>query len=89
VIKALPLPERGQITYWDERLANFGLRLSQGGSKSFVIVFGVNRQRKTLGRYPTISLSEARSKARKMLAEITLGVSVIPPYLMLRYAHIF
>lgn len=74
-IKALSLPERGQITYWDERLANFGLRLSQGGSKSFVIVFGVNRQRKTLGRYPIISLAEARSKAKQMLAEITLGVS--------------
>lgn len=49
------------------------MRASQGGSKSFVVVHGVNRQRETLGRYPTITLKQAHDQAKKLLAEITLG----------------
>jgi len=73
-VKTLPLPERGQVTYWDDSLSGFGVRVSQGGSKSFVLVHGVNRQRETLGRYPTISLRQARDQAKKKQAEITLGI---------------
>ncbi len=73
-VKTLPLPERGQVTYWDDGLSGFGVRVSQGGSKSFVLVHGVNRQRETLGRYPTISLRQARDQAKKKQAEITLGI---------------
>lgn len=73
-VKALKPPETGQKTYWDETLGNFGLRVSQGGSKSFVVVYGPNRTRKTLGRYPTISLKQARDKAKELLAEFTLGI---------------
>lgn len=73
-LKSLPLPDSGQTTYWDEATSGFGVRASQGGSKSFVVVHGVNRQRETLGRYPTITLKQARHQAKKLLAEITLGV---------------
>jgi len=62
------------VTYWDESTSGFGVRVSQGGTKSFVVVHGVNRQRETLGRYPTISLKQARDQAKKLLAQITLGV---------------
>ena len=51
------------------------MRVSQGGAKSFVLVHGVNRQRETLGRYPTITLKQAREKAKKIQADITLGVN--------------
>jgi len=74
LVKTLPLPERGQVTYWDDNLSGFGVRVSQGGSKSFVLVHGVNRQRETLGRYPTISLRQARDQAKKKQAQITLGI---------------
>lgn len=73
-LKSLPAPSSGQTTYWDETTSGFGVRVSQGGSKSFVVVHGVNRQRKTLGRFPTISLKQARDQAKKLLAEITLGI---------------
>lgn len=69
------MPLKGQVTYWDESITGFGVRVSQGGTKSFVIVHGANRQRETLGRYPTISLKEAREKAKQLLAEITLGIN--------------
>ncbi len=39
-----------------------------------MIVHGVNRQRETLGKYPTISLKQARGKAKKVMAQITLGM---------------
>jgi len=74
-LRSLALPLTGQITYWDESITGFGVRVSQGGTKSFVVVHGANRQRETLGRYPTISLKEAREKAKQMLAEITLGIN--------------
>ncbi|WP_226804127.1 Arm DNA-binding domain-containing protein [Amylibacter sp. SFDW26] len=35
---------------------------------------GVNRQRETLGKYPTISLKQARDKAKQLMAQITLGI---------------
>lgn len=72
-IKALPAPESGQRTYLDPSLPGFGVRVSQGGTKSFVLVHGRLRERLTIGRYPIISLSEARTEAKRILAQRTLG----------------
>ena len=47
--------------------------MSQGGTKTFVLVHGAQRNRITIGRYPVISLSEARAEAKRILAENTLG----------------
>lgn len=73
-LKTLEAPSNGQTTYWDQSLSSFGVRLSQGGAKSFVVVYGPNRTRKTIGRYPTVSLKQARDKAKELLAEFTLGI---------------
>jgi integrase len=72
-IRALPLPQKGQRTHFDETLSNFGCRISQGGSRSFVVQLGADRQLVTIGRYPVISLAEAREIAKRLLAERTLG----------------
>ena len=73
-VRALRLPKRGQITYWDETLSGFGLRVSQGGAKTFVLIEGPNRQRHTIGRYPTLALKTARNQAKRLKAELTLGL---------------
>jgi integrase len=77
-IRNLTPPECGQITYADDTLPGFGVRVSQGGTKTFVLMYGRQRKRLTLGRYPIISLSQARSKAKILLAEVTLGDGLPP-----------
>ena len=36
-LRALPVPQKGQADYWDAELPSFGVRVSQGGSKTFVL----------------------------------------------------
>ena len=71
-IKALKPPEKGLTTRWDEALTGFGIRVSQTGTKTFFVMYGTNRQRTTIGRYPVIALSEAREAAKRILATQTL-----------------
>ncbi len=66
-VKKLELPTEGQVTYWDEVTPGFGLRLS-ARAKSYVVMYGAKRQLKTLGRYPELSLQDARKQARIFLA---------------------
>ncbi|WLB21919.1 site-specific integrase [Bradyrhizobium japonicum] len=72
-LRALPVPAKGQRTYFDEAVPNFGCRVSQGGTKSFVVQLGADRRLITIGRYPLISLAKAREEAKRLLAERTLG----------------
>ena len=72
-VRALPLPEEGQKTHWDDTLQNFGCRVSQGGTKSFVVQHGPDRRLVTIGRFPVVSLADARAEAKRVLAELTLG----------------
>jgi len=73
-IKRFPTPEKGTETYWDTRQRGLGFRISQGGARTFVVLVDSGR-RKAIGRYPTISLADARTEARRILAEKTLGRS--------------
>jgi integrase len=70
-LRAIPAPESGQQSYWDDTLPSFRIRVSQGGSKTFVL----KRQNRfiTIGRFPLLSLSKARQEAKRLLAEFTLG----------------
>src|ERR1700722_11053299 len=72
-IKALLVKPKGQKTYWDDMLKGFGCRVSQGGTKSFVVQHGADRRLITIGRYPVITLADARTEAKRILAELTLG----------------
>lgn len=71
-IRKLAHPSQGQVTYWDEATPGFGLRCSPK-SKSFVVMFGEKRQLKTLGRYPSLTLQDARRAARLFLSEASFG----------------
>lgn len=66
-IRKLKSPEAGQKTYFDDALSGFGVRVSQGGTKSFVVLLGRSRKRKTIGRYPDFSLQQARQEAKRLI----------------------
>jgi integrase len=70
-LRSLPIPETGQRDIWDAGFPAFGVRVSQGGSKTFVL--NIHNSRRSIGRYPIISLGQARAEAKRMLAEKTLG----------------
>ena len=73
LIKKLALPEGStrQKTFFDGSLKGFGLRVSVGGTKSFIVMYGKRRKLKTLGRYPETTLAKARVLARQVLGEVS------------------
>ncbi|MEM9577153.1 MAG: tyrosine-type recombinase/integrase [Pseudomonadota bacterium] len=71
-LKKLPLSPDGQVTYWDETTPNFGIRCS-ARSKSYVVLLGEQRKRKTLGRYPALSLADARKQAKLLLSKYAVA----------------
>lgn len=68
MLQKLPVPPSGQKTYWED---GFGVRVSQGGTKSFVVMYGKDRRLKTIGRYPDMTLKAARREAQAFLAAPT------------------
>ncbi|MBL4662087.1 MAG: tyrosine-type recombinase/integrase [Flavobacteriaceae bacterium] len=72
LIKKLKAPDKGQKTYFDDALSGFGIRISQGGTKSYVVMYGNRRQLKTFGRYPELSLADARIEAKRLQSDRTL-----------------
>jgi integrase len=71
-------PDHGQITLWDEAVKHFGVRISQGGTKTFIVMHGRLRERITIGRYPAITLAQARERAKEILAERVLNKDRVP-----------
>jgi len=65
-IRKLKLLDVGQKMYRDDTLPGFGIRVSKK-YKTFVVMYGSKRQLKTIGRYPDLSLADARKKARAIL----------------------
>ena len=72
-VRALKPPPKGQLTIWD-KTSPLGVRVSQGGSKTFILMIGSGKRR-TLGRFGILTLSRAREEARRILAEKTLRIS--------------
>jgi Arm DNA-binding domain len=72
-IRALKSPSKGAEIHYDDTLSGFGVRISEGGTKSFILTHGARRRRETIGRVGIISLSQARQEAKRRLAEYTLG----------------
>jgi integrase len=54
--------------YYDETTPAFGVRVGKN-RKAWIITKGSDRQRISIGRYPAMSLAEARKEAKKRLAE--------------------
>lgn len=74
---ATPPEGSSDITYWDDKLTGFGLRIQRGTSKSWVIMYRnkEGRLRKhTIGKADKLAPEEARKLAKKKLADVTHGL---------------
>lgn len=71
-------PEATQEDWWDELVTDFGVRFSSGGAKTFQVRYRTQgvRKRAKLGRYPAMSLADAREAARLRLANVDAGTEV-------------
>lgn len=74
-IASIKTPDKRQ-EFWDTSLQGFGLRVTPTGKKTyFIMCRDQGKQRRiTLGRYPIISLADAREEARAKLRLVSLGL---------------
>ena len=74
-VNRLKAPESGRMEYWDATLPGFGLRITDKGAKSWVVMYrvGGRLRRLTLGSYPAISLKDARREAGEAMREAAKG----------------
>src|SRR5262245_18034728 len=63
------------LILFDDDLPGFGLRIRNGGSKTFIFQYkiGAQHRRMTLGKYPALNPAQARKTASKLHAEVRLG----------------
>lgn len=75
-VESVRAPEVGQRDYWDDHTRGLGLRVSQGGRKTWTVIFRFHgrSRRLTLGTYPVLSLSDARGLASSALREAQHGI---------------
>ena len=71
-IAELPTPEHGQVEYGDTEVNGLRVRVGSSGVKSFCISRKRNGKfiRATLGRFPDLSVDNARAKAMELLGEV-------------------
>ena len=69
-----PLKGR-QVDVYDSRIRGLAVRVSPMGTKAFVVWYriGSKARRLTLGRFPTMSLAEARKRAQEALLQVADG----------------
>ncbi|WP_277053100.1 tyrosine-type recombinase/integrase [Zestomonas thermotolerans] len=76
---ALPLPEAGKrATYHDTKIQGLQLRVSPTGIKTFSVyrrMKGGQPERVTLGRFPAMTVEQARKQAAAINAEIEAGAN--------------
>ena len=74
-LEALPTPERGRVRYHDTKIPGLTLRITPAGTKTFKLYRKVNGKPLdiTLGRFPAMTVEQARRAAQKLLGEIAEG----------------
>jgi integrase len=70
----LPPGKAGAI-HFDDQLANFGVRLREGGSRMYVVQYklGGKQRRVTLGSTALLKAEQARDMAKDLLSKVRLG----------------
>ncbi len=74
-VDKLSTPETGQAFIRDTELKGFAVRVTSSGAKSFILEKRIDGKvkRLTLGRYPELTVEQARKEAHKLLGHIATG----------------
>jgi integrase len=74
-VRTLKAPTIGQIDVWDSRTPAFGVRLSKGGTKTWIAMYRKDgrKRRLALGRFPQMGVADARKAAKRCFGEIVRG----------------
>jgi integrase len=56
------------VTYFDDTLPGFGVRVGKR-SRTFVVLRGKKRERVSIGKWPDLTVGEARAEAKRLLIE--------------------
>lgn len=76
MLESLPIPETGRVEYQDGKTPGLKIRITSNNVKSFCVlkrIKGGAPLRTTLGRFPEMSIEQARKQASVVLAEIAEG----------------
>lgn len=86
-----PTLEQRQRDYWDTDIRGFGVRVSFGGKKVFVLRYRFNGRlrRMTIAPYPDMSLADARRRAHAVLGDVAHGNDPAQEKQELRGARVF
>ena len=73
-LESLSALEGRRTEYFDKDLPGFSVRVTPSGGKTFSVLYrrGRRLRRYTLGKYPVLGFSQARTLARKALAEAAM-----------------
>jgi integrase len=63
--------------FWDANLSSFGLMVTRGGARSFVIQYRINGKSRRHTISAVLGLDNARKEARKLLGEVARGTDPI------------
>jgi len=74
-IESLPLPEKGWKYYYDLKVQGLGIGIGSTGKRSFILYRKISGipERITLGRYPDLTIEQARGKAAEINSAIAKG----------------
>ncbi|WP_333876382.1 tyrosine-type recombinase/integrase [Methylobacter sp.] len=90
-IRELPSPKSGRADYYDTGCPKLTCRVSDTGNKSFVVLKKTadgKTQRITLGRFPDMTVSDARKKAQAALVDLANGINPIEEKRKQRFRNI-
>src|SRR4051794_16940116 len=80
-VETLKPPAAGRDEWWDSSLPGFGIRITDKGTRSWVLMYrmsgGGSKRRMTLGTFPMLSLAEARQAAGDALQKVERGIDPV------------
>ena len=78
VVDKFDYVEKGQVFYWDDELAGFGMYIGTK-SKTWCVQqrIGNKTKRVVLGKYPTMTAEQARNAAKKEIGKLAAGIDSV------------